>query len=823
VEKSFCGAEIQLGEWDKGKWDGGEWISVSDWHIMNGGTGDEQWYPKNQRIRWPVEFYVLNNTDEEWTDVVLTDHFGAELEIPDMEYELDGVTHEIEEIGVGNLNKEPDVDANGIGFYKSKGKSEQLRFIWDIGELPAGEDHTLTFYVATDLNPGQGKKDLPKWEFTSCGVHALNSGASLKWIDGDGMEQSESTDGWAVQICQPTPTVTTEIQLGDLAAPMIGDTAYILLDAEVTDIAMVESLEGIRGVNCDWYPAATGDITFWFSPDGGMSWQYWGDEFNSLSGGMATSAPIGFDTVGSYLFKAEFTSADTNYSDSQSPDDAEPLEVIDLQMEVTKTGDELSKIGDFVDYEVTVTNTSSGNVPPMTFYLGDPVAHINKAVVIPLGGTDVTNISDVEIPESADDPYANTVMVHATVEGLPYEIDGDATWETNLFQPSFWLGVGGDEEADVGDEISWTVTFGNTSSADAPSANVTITNQFTGDSYSFISSSGNTDTWTPTYTVQEGDCDINAPFEAYVSYDDFPNNWTLMVSWITVTNSPPEADFDIDNDYGAAVEDGGTVGHCDQPLNFSAYCTDPDDPGPLPLMSLTYEWDFGDGTIATGYHATHSYTYDGVYTTKLTVTDPCGATDSAIKTIEITNEDPTAHFVVTNLLDSYGMIPHCDQPVDFYNDSSDPDECDESDLYYEWDFGDGSPVEYGFGTMLLTSHTYSAIGSYTVVLTVWDNRGGVDSYSLDVLIGNENPTADFAITNVDGMTVSFYNGSDDNDECDNTGLTWFWDYDDGTSSTGFAPDHTYTSPGTYYITLTVSDDWGGVSWVEHSVTVPQAG
>jgi hypothetical protein len=323
LSKSFCCAEIQLGEFVEGKWYGGDWMPVSEWHALNGGTGDEQWYPKNERIRWPVTFSLQNYSGEDWSDVVLRDRFGAELELLDMEYELDGVTYEIDEVGVGNLNKGPEVDANGIGFYTTKGASKQLRFIWEVGDLPAAANHTLSFYVVTDLNPGQGKKDVPKWEFTSCGIHTLNSGVELEWTDGAGDQHAASTDGWAIQVCRPTPGVATEIQ-----APMIGSVAYILVDDPVQDEATVNSLEGARGVNCDWYPAATGNVTFQFSNDG-TAWTSWGDPLD-LADGTVISEPVGFDEVGRYYVRAVFQSSDNNYGDVTSGALDEPLEVTQL-------------------------------------------------------------------------------------------------------------------------------------------------------------------------------------------------------------------------------------------------------------------------------------------------------------------------------------------------------------------------------------------------------------------------------------------------------------------------------------------------------------
>jgi hypothetical protein len=44
---------------------------------------------------------------------------------------------------------------------------------------------TLTVVVATDKNPGQGKKDPGKNEYTSVGTHSLNSGPTAMFMMGE--------------------------------------------------------------------------------------------------------------------------------------------------------------------------------------------------------------------------------------------------------------------------------------------------------------------------------------------------------------------------------------------------------------------------------------------------------------------------------------------------------------------------------------------------------------------------------------------------------------------------------------------------------------
>jgi PKD repeat protein len=50
---------------------------------------------------------------------------------------------------------------------------------------------------------------------------------------------------------------------------------------------------------------------------------------------------------------------------------------------------------------------------------------------------------------------------------------------------------------------------------------------------------------------------------------------------------------------------------------------------------------------------------------------------------------------------------------------------------YRWDFGDGTPA----GSGVQESHTYTAIGTYTVTLEVTDDAGRTATASLEVPVG----------------------------------------------------------------------------------------
>ncbi|MGI5238369.1 galactose-binding domain-containing protein [Dactylosporangium sp. CA-139066] len=61
--------------------------------------------------------------------------------------------------------------------------------------------------------------------------------------------------------------------------------------------------------------------------------------------------------------------------------------------------------------------------------------------------------------------------------------------------------------------------------------------------------------------------------------------------------------------------------------------------------ALTYQWAFGDGGTSTQANPSHTYTTNGTYTARLTVTDPAGNSGSASATVTVGNTAPTVSIV----------------------------------------------------------------------------------------------------------------------------------------------------------------------------------
>ena len=83
---------------------------------------------------------------------------------------------------------------------------------------------------------------------------------------------------------------------------------------------------------------------------------------------------------------------------------------------------------------------------------------------------------------------------------------------------------------------------------------------------------------------------------------------------------------------------------------------------------------------------------------------------------------------------------------------------------------------------------------------------------------NTDPVAEFTFQ-CNQLACSFVDGSGDPDEGDAV-AGWLWNFGDGSGTTiAPDPDHAYSAPGTYNVTLTVIDQNGGEGSVTKMVTV----
>jgi len=120
---------------------------------------------------------------------------------------------------------------------------------------------------------------------------------------------------------------------------------------------------------------------------------------------------------------------------------------------------------------------------------------------------------------------------------------------------------------------------------------------------------------------------------------------------------------------------------------------------------------------------------------------------------------------------------------------------------WSWDFGDSTSSNAQH-----PSHSYAAGGTYTVVLTVTDNDGGVDSVSQLVAVstgggGNAPPVASFSYV-CNALDCSF----DSSASSDDVGIDeYLWTFGDGSGETQADPSHIYPTNGVVVVSLVVTD------------------
>ena len=231
--------------------------------------------------------------------------------------------------------------------------------------------------------------------------------------------------------------------------------------------------------------------------------------------------------------------------------------------------------------------------------------------------------------------------------------------------------------------------------------------------------------------------------------------------------------------------------------------------------SLSYAFDFGDGTTTgpqASATATHTFTAAGTYAVKVTVTDTSGLSDTTRHDVQVT-APPTARLSVS---------PTSGQaPLQVTADASSSTDPQGQTLSYAFDFGDGTTT--GSQASPTATHTYSAIGSYRVTVTVTDTSGLSDTSRQDVTVNPTRPAAQLSVTPSSGTapTLVTADASGSTDPQGQT-LTYAFDFGDGTTTgpqTSPSATHTFSAGGTYTVKVIVTDTSGLSSSATKSVSI----
>ena len=250
-----------------------------------------------------------------------------------------------------------------------------------------------------------------------------------------------------------------------------------------------------------------------------------------------------------------------------------------------------------------------------------------------------------------------------------------------------------------------------------------------------------------------------------------------------------------------------TPGSGSAPLLVTADASASTDPDLSPISSYTF--DFGDSTVVgpqASPTAQHTYSAVGGFTASVTVTDTAGLTSTATAAVTVNGPDapPAASLSVTPTVGAAPLLVSADAST-----STDADWTPIAT--YKFDFGDGSIV--GPQAAALATHTYAGAGNFTVVVTVTDSGGLSSTASASAVV--DPLKALLTITPASGtVSLSVTADASGSTDPDSTPIVGYrFDFGDGTvvgPQNAATATHTYSSSGTYGVTLTVTDS-GGVS------------
>lgn len=215
------------------------------------------------------------------------------------------------------------------------------------------------------------------------------------------------------------------------------------------------------------------------------------------------------------------------------------------------------------------------------------------------------------------------------------------------------------------------------------------------------------------------------------------------------------------------------------------------------VNAISWLWDFGDGTTSTQQHPVHVYALPGFYSVTLTITTADGCTYTKFHYYAASFLPLVANATATT---SDTTLP---MTVNFYSNSS-------GATAWFWDFGDG-----GTSTSQNPVHTYFVPGPYNINLTISNAECSFTYNYAGVTIGSGNS---FPGGGNDSLHVPepVYSCVPYEMNFSNPALNtvaWLWDFGDGDTSTAENPDHIYTDPGVYTVSLITWDNFGNTDTI----------
>jgi hypothetical protein len=216
--------------------------------------------------------------------------------------------------------------------------------------------------------------------------------------------------------------------------------------------------------------------------------------------------------------------------------------------------------------------------------------------------------------------------------------------------------------------------------------------------------------------------------------------------------------------------------------------------------------DNGNSGVVSGLHA---YSTTGNYTATITVTDDSGASGTATITVTVTNSAPSILMPARLTVDEASQLISSGSFVDVGANKT-------------WtatvDYGDGTgtvPLALNADKSFALAHVYPQSGTFTATVTVKDSNAGQNTATTLIVVNDVPPAVSLGAGGTIQLGAIF---SASGSFTDPGAQTWTAtaDYGDGTGMQAlalnpaktFALSHTYATPGSFTVTVAVTDSGG---------------
>ena len=311
----------------------------------------------------------------------------------------------------------------------------------------------------------------------------------------------------------------------------------------------------------------------------------------------------------------------------------------------------------------------------------------------------------------------------------------------------------------------------------------------------------------PTFSVTAGSLPPGLSINSAGVISGTPNAAGTFSGTVTATNgTSPDAtqNFNITipssgataPQFTSPVAASASIVSVSQTVSFTAAATDPNG------GTVTFTWDFGDGTNATGATVSHAYSATGGFTVTATATSSGGTASSSVA-ITVGNApvitSPLSASAIQNAAFSYTIAVAAagTAPITFQAQNL------PAGLSQSGNTISGTPTVAGSVSVALTATNAFGADNETLVLNISLPAGTANAPP----VLSAPPTSD-SNTGTVGQPVAFSVAATDPG---GNQLSYTWNFGDGSSAVGANVSHVFGAFGIYTVTVTVSDGTNAVA------------